>query len=178
MDDVDAIIAQVVEGDHLNDIGVLKRREIEACVLAPIVAALAQEFDAIAVLRIVGETIRRIARAQGRSPARRSGGQSIGHLAASMNAWTRESALELKVLEKTKDRLSFDVTRCRYAELYRALGLEKLGAILSCNRDSTWVEGFSDEIGLTRTQTILEGAPCCDFRYQNQRRVSDREPKP
>jgi hypothetical protein len=54
----------------------------------------------------------------------------------------------------------------RYAEMYRALGVPELGALLSCNRDFALGEGFNPEMTLTRTQTIMEGAPFCDFRYK------------
>jgi hypothetical protein len=57
------------------------------------------------------------------------------------------------------------VTRCRYAEMYRELGMADLGRVLSCNRDGAFCMGFNPAIQLTRTQTIMEGAACCDFRY-------------
>ena len=51
---------------ELNAIGVLKRREIEARLLAPLVDALSREFGGERVLQIVHETIVGIARDQGR----------------------------------------------------------------------------------------------------------------
>jgi hypothetical protein len=48
---------------EFNAIGVLKRREIEARILAPVVDALSREFGRAKVLQIVGEGI---ARDQGR----------------------------------------------------------------------------------------------------------------
>ena len=70
-----------------------------------------------------------------------------------------------EVLEQTEEKLSFDVTRCRYAEMYRALGIPEVGALLSCNRDFSLVEGFNPDVKLTRTQTVMEGASHCDFRF-------------
>ncbi len=78
----------------------------------------------------------------------------------------RGGALEIDIREQTPERLSFNVTRCRYAEMYRALGLADLGSSLSCQRDYALVQGFNPAIGLTRTQTIMEGAPYCDFRFR------------
>ena len=69
-------------------------------------------------------------------------------------------------LEETPDRLSFNVTRCRYAEMYRALGLADLGSSLSCQRDFSLIEGFNPGIRLVRTQTLMEGAAFCDFRFR------------
>ena len=61
------------------------------------------------------------------------------------------------MLEQSAERLSFNVVRCRYAEMYRALGMADLGSSLSCQRDFALAEGFSPEIELTRTQTLMEG---------------------
>jgi hypothetical protein len=46
------------------------------------------------------------------------------------------------------------------------LGLADLGASLSCQRDFALAQGFNTAIHLTRTQTIMEGARHCDFRFQ------------
>ena len=61
---------------------------------------------------------------------------------------------------------AFDVTRCRYAEMYRSLGLTDLGATLSCNRDGSLIEGFNPNVRFTRTQTIMSGADNCDFHFE------------
>lgn len=112
--------------DTLNEIGVLKRREIEARILMPVLEALG---------------------------------------ARSMEDWKRGDALEMDVLAQSGEEYAFNVTRCRYAELYRALGIAEVGALLSCNRDFSLIEGFNPDIELTRTQTIMQGASHCDVRF-------------
>lgn len=151
--------------DTLNEIGVLKRREIEARILGPFVDALAQEFDRERVVTILGETIINIARQQGAERAAAMGDDSLTAFAQSAGDWRKGNALEIEVLEQNEERYAFNVTRCRYAEMYRSLGLADLGAVLSCNRDYSLVEGFNPEIQLVREQTIMKGAPCCTFRY-------------
>jgi predicted ArsR family transcriptional regulator len=151
--------------DRLNEVGILTRREIEARILAPVVDALGQAFGRDQVVAIVREVIVGIARDQGRAMAEARGDASLTGFAATLEPWTRDDALRLEVREQTDERLSFDVTRCRYAELYRSLGIPELGAVLSCNRDAALIEGFNPDVTLTRTQTIMQGAPCCDFRY-------------
>ncbi len=151
--------------DTLNSIGVLKRREIEARILAPLLEALGEEFGRERVLEVARQAIIRIAREQGANLAQEQGGCGLAHFAASLENWKKGDALEIDVLEQTGERFSFNVTRCRYAEMYRALGIPELGAVLSCNRDFSLVEGFNPEIQLTRTQTIMDGTPFCDFRY-------------
>jgi hypothetical protein len=155
--------------DRLNEIGVLKRREIEARILAPLLEAFAREFGRDRVRAIARDVIIRIAREQGDQFARTVGGRTLAQFAGALHMWKKDDALEIEVLEQSEERLSFNVTRCRYAELYRALGIPELGALLSCNRDFSLIEGFNPEVGLTRTQTIMEGAPFCDFRFARKR---------
>jgi hypothetical protein len=151
--------------DTLNEIGVLKRREIEARIIGPFVDALAKEFDREHVLAILSETIINIARQQGAQRAAQVGDNSLLAFSESAGDWRKGNALEIEILEQTEARYDFNVTRCRYAEMYRSLGLADLGAVLSCNRDYSLVEGFNPEIQLVREQTIMKGAPCCTFRY-------------
>jgi hypothetical protein len=151
--------------DTLNEIGVLKRREIEARIVGSFVDALAEEFDRERVLAILRETIIQVARQQGAARAAEMGDNSLAAFAQSAGDWRKGDALQIEVLELSDERYSFDVTRCRYAEMYRALGLADLGAVLSCNRDYSLIEGFNQEVELVRAQTIMQGAPCCTFRY-------------
>jgi predicted ArsR family transcriptional regulator len=151
--------------DRLNEIGVLKRREIEARILLPVIEALGKEFGKERVVEIVRDVIVGVAQAQGREVAAQQGGTSLGHLAHALEDWQKGDAYRMDVLEQSDERFSFNVTRCRYAEMYRSLGIPELGALLSCNRDFALAEGFSPDIELTRTQTIMQGAPHCDFRF-------------
>jgi len=93
------------------------------------------------------------------------GGDDLGRFAAALENWKKGDAYQMDTLESTPERLSFNVTRCRYAEMYRSLGIAEVGALLSCNRDFSLVEGFNPDIALTRTQTIMQGASHCDFRF-------------
>ena len=156
--------------DRLNEIGVLKRREIEARILFPVIEALGKEFGKERVVEIVRDVIVNVAQAQGREVAAQQGGTSLGHLAHALEDWQKGDAYRMDVLEQGDERFSFNVTRCRYAEMYRSLGIPELGALLSCNRDFALAEGFSPDIELTRTQTIMQGAPHCDFRFVKRAR--------
>lgn len=152
--------------DRLNAVGVLTRREIEARILAPVIEALGARFGRDEVVAIVRETIAGIARDQGRSLAEARGDASLASFAQTLGPWTKDDALRLRVIHDEPAQFEFDVTRCRYAEMYRALGIPELGEVLSCQRDAALIEGFNPEVTLTRTQTIMQGAPCCDFRYR------------
>jgi hypothetical protein len=105
--------------------------------------------------------------------ARAYGEATLTNFADSLKLWTKDDALVIDIVEQSPTAFGFNVTRCRYAELYTALGLAELGAVFSCNRDAALIEGFSADIRLTRTQTIMEGAPFCDFRYRLNQPSSD-----
>ena len=159
---------------RLNRIGVLTRREIEARVLEPILEAMVEEFgDRARVEGVAANTIIRLAQEQGNQLAEELGGRSLSHFRESMKYWIQDNALEIEVLEHTDERFDFNVVRCRYAEMYRDLGMADKGALLSCNRDFALIQGFDPDTELTRTQTIMEGAPFCDFRYRKKNPTGD-----
>jgi hypothetical protein len=49
--------------------------------------------------------------------------------------------------------------------MYNAMGINDLGALLSCNRDASLIEGFNEKAKLERNETIMNGDKCCTFRY-------------
>jgi hypothetical protein len=160
--------------DALNSIGVLTRREVEARLLGPLIDAFAQTTDRAQVIATVRDTIAQIARTQGAEMARTYGEATLENFADSLKLWTKDDALVIEVVAKDAQNFGFNVTRCRYAELYRELGMEEFGAVFSCNRDAALIEGFSADIQLTRTQTIMEGATHCDFRYHRRSNSAER----
>jgi hypothetical protein len=151
--------------DTLNDVGVLKRREIEARIVAPLIERLGQEFGHERVTEIAREVVVGVAQEQGGELAGALGGNGLDAFTSGMENWTKGGALEMEVVEQTADVFAFNVTRCRYAEMYKELGIPELGALFSCNRDGTMVQGFNPDITFERSQTIMGGASHCDFRY-------------
>jgi hypothetical protein len=150
----------------MNAVGVLKRREIEARILAPLLEALSAEFDRQRVLEITRSVIREIAYQQGVQLANSMVTNDLEHFALAQEAWKTDDAIQTEVLELNHDRFVFNVSRCRYAEMYQHLGVPELGKILSCDRDFPLIDGYNPDICLTRTQTIMEGADKCDFNFK------------
>ena len=60
----------------------------------------------------------------------------------------------------------YNVKRCRFAEFFKELGEPELGTIMMCDFDFYIAEIGEPIVELTRTQTIMEGADYCDFRYR------------
>jgi hypothetical protein len=67
---------------------------------------------------------------------------------------------------KDAEKLEFDVTRCRYAEFFKALNEPELGALLMCSTDFDIAATSDGEVTLTREQTIMQGGASCTFRYR------------
>jgi hypothetical protein len=65
-----------------------------------------------------------------------------------------------------KEAYEFDVTSCRFAEFFRALGEPELGALLVCETDVDIAAAGGSDVSFSRSQTIMKGAPCCTFRYK------------
>jgi hypothetical protein len=147
---------------------VLDRRRIEALVLGPVIRAFQAEFGEARTNEIVQGVMVGIANSQGQELAKRVGGDDLATFAASKGAWRKNNALETDEIIAKPNRYEFDVTRCRYADMYREIGYGDLGAILSCARDFAFGEGFNPKIELTRDSTILGGQSTCTFRYQLQ----------
>jgi hypothetical protein len=80
--------------------------------------------------------------------------------------WEMGGALKRKVHIKTNEKLEYDIIHCAYADMYKEMGLAHIGDLLSCNRDGTFCIGYNPKMKLKRSQTIMEGADFCDFRYE------------
>ena len=147
-------------------LGVLDRRRIEAMILGPLIRAYQEEIGRDRAADIARRAITDIARQQGAAMAKKLGANDLKDFADNKEPWTRNGALEIDVIAKNDSEYSFNVTRCRYAEMYRELGFADLGDVFSCTRDFEFSRGFNPDIQLTRTQTIMKGATHCNFRYK------------
>ena len=151
----------------MNDLPILLRRRIEATILKHVLDVITERSGREEAEAVIGETCSRSAIEQGKSLA-----EDLGHapdledFAAIMPNWTREDALRIEPIKMNAEKMDFNVTRCRYAEMYREMGLGDIGHLLSCNRDGDFCIGYNPDIELTRTQTIMKGASHCDFRYR------------
>ena len=146
-------------------LGILTQRRIEAAFARGIYAEMTAAIGEEAARGIMQRAIIRLAEQAGAAAAAETDHPSIAHFAAILPRWTKDDALVIEVLRQDETHFDFNVQRCRYAETYREMGLDSLGAILSCNRDGAFCDGYDPKLKLTRTQTIMGGATHCDFRY-------------
>lgn len=145
---------------------ILEQRRIEAQVIKPIYEEMVAELGVETAQRILGAAIVKAAVAHGQSFADEvEGATNLDGFADIQKHWTANGALEIEHIDRSPKTFDFNVTRCRYAEMYKAMGLGEIGHLLSCNRDGTFCEGYDPRIKLERSQTIMGGASHCDFRY-------------
>lgn len=145
----------------------LERRKIEAGVLIPMLQAFQRAMGVEAANAIAREVIVELARQDGERWSAQFGADLEG-LRETSALWSAGGSLEIEPLEASADALAFNVRRCRYAEYFRDLGLAELGFLFHCSRDFAMVEGFAKELTLERTQTIMQGAAHCDFRFRRK----------
>ncbi len=142
----------------------LLRREIQSPLVVTLIKELIQELGYDKAMEIAARAIQKDAWEGGRAMAEQLGSNGLSDLMQLVReVWAADQALELEVLEQSETRLRFNVTRCRYAELYDRLGIREFGYCLSCNRDAALIEGFNPHMKLERTKTIMQGATHCDF---------------
>lgn len=154
-------------GDAVDRMPILEQRRIEAGVIKPIYEEMVRELGEAVAKRILGNAIRRAAIEAGRSYAASEGKPTdLESFAALLPQWTANGALEIEVVARDAARFDYNVTRCRYAEMYRAMGLGEVGHLLSCNRDGSFCTGYDPRIRMERRHTIMQGASHCDFRYR------------
>jgi hypothetical protein len=151
---------------HPEGLSMLEKRKIEAEILKEVYETLKASHGEDVAKKTIAESVRRSAIEQARQFAKAApGGPSLKAFQDVMPLWTKGGALEIEVKDQTDQSFTFNVTRCRYAETYKAMGLGEIGHLLSCNRDGAFCEGYDPKLKLERTQTIMQGASHCDFKY-------------
>jgi predicted ArsR family transcriptional regulator len=156
--------------DYLVDpkLSLLDKTRIQAQVLVPLLRALRSELGRDRANAIAREALRdwskqlfaAIGDSVDGSPRRKWASMHT----AMAEITERDVTVEMR--RHDKEALEFDVTHCRFAEFFRALGEPELGALLICETDFDIAAAGGSEVSFTRDQTIMQGAPSCTFRYK------------
>jgi L-2-amino-thiazoline-4-carboxylic acid hydrolase len=142
---------------------ILDAVKIQARAVIPIVKALERELGKERAFALVGDAIAQdYAKRQSRRIAVR-------------NLHPRESnsdnafPVESQVVVDTETTFGVNMTTCRFAQYFREIGEPEIGALLTCGVD------FANEAlqrpawQFQRTQTLMQGADHCDFRWRLRR---------
>ncbi|MFD2206083.1 L-2-amino-thiazoline-4-carboxylic acid hydrolase [Kiloniella antarctica] len=150
-----------------TDLPILEQRRIEANIVKPIYEEMVVELGAERAKSILETAIVKNAIAHGKAYAQaQAKTTSLLSFHALLPQWMADGALEVEILKEDDKNIDYNVTRCRFAEMYCEMGLGDIGHILSCGRDGTFCTGYDPKIHLDRSQTIMQGASHCDFRYR------------
>jgi predicted ArsR family transcriptional regulator len=156
--------------DYMIDsrLSLLDKTRIQAQVLVPLLQALRAELGREKADAIARQALRDWSKQLFAAVGESVEGSSRHKWAAMHTALTEVTEREVTVEMRRHDEhaLEFDVTHCRFAEFFRALGEPELGALLVCATDFDIVAAGGSDVGLTRDQTLMQGAPSCTFRYK------------
>lgn len=156
--------------DYLVDpeISLLDKTRVQAQVLVPLVRALRTELGRDKADAIVSRALRDWSKQLFAAIGERIDGSPRRKWAAIQTPWAEVSGKEVDVtiLRHDREALDMDVTGCRFAEFFKALGEPELGALLICETDFDIAAVGEGEVSLERAQTIMQGAPSCTFRYR------------
>ena len=156
--------------DYLVDpnLSLLDKTRIQAQVLVPVLRALRAELGKDKADAIVRQALRDWSKALFAAIGEGIEGSPRRKWATLQGALNDVSAREVKfeIRRQDEEALDIDVTSCRFAEFFRALGEPELGALLVCEADVDIAATGGDEVSLDRAQTLMRGAPSCTFRYR------------
>ena len=156
--------------DYLVDprLSLLDKTRIQAQVLVPVLRALRSELGKERADAIVKQALRDWSKQLFAAVGDSVDGGPRRKWAAMHTALAEitEQEVMVEMRRQDKEALEFDVTHCRFAEFFRALGEPELGALLICETDFDIAAAGGSEVSLTRDQTIMQGASSCTFRYK------------
>ncbi len=156
--------------DYLVDpeVSLLDKTRMQAQVLVPVLRALRTELGKERADAVVKEALRDWSRQLFSAIADGIEGSPRRKWAALQKVFGEVSGreVEFEIGRHDEEALDIDVTRCRFAEFFRALGEPELGALLICAADFDIAAVGQGTVSLERSQTIMQGAPSCTFRYR------------
>ena len=112
------------------EISHLQRRKIEGRVLIPFIEACRERFGDEPTRELVEGLIRGLSTEDGERWAETFGRDMAALRNVAEQVWAGGGSLSVDVIGQTEDRLDFNVTRCRYAEFYKDLGLTDIGFLV------------------------------------------------
>ena len=154
------------KADTISDpLPYIERVKIQAEILLPLYRRLKDEIGPDRARELLSEAVNEFATEFGRSIGRNEGSNSLEKLRKAVRMFTAGDAIEIEPVEESDTVMAFNVRRCRYAELFRKLGDREFGRLMVCGIDPPMTAGIGSDLKLERTQTMMEGADHCDFRW-------------
>ncbi len=139
---------------------ILEATKIQARAVIPIVKALENELGKARAHEIVGKAI-----AESYVRYREKRGFELDSHPRVEQETGLDFPVEQEIVEDTETSFGFNITRCQFAEYFRAIGEPEIGALMTCGVDFAAEAKMRPGWTFSRTQTCMQGAPHCDFRW-------------
>ncbi len=143
----------------------LDRRSIEIEVAAAFNDELRERLGSREASDVFAAVVRRLASASAQRMRSESASPGLRELWSVWQLLGSDGRLDLHLEELTDSTLRFYVSRCAYAEMYRASGRVEEGIAFSCRRDTPFAEALVPNVVADCSRTILEGSPRCEFTF-------------
>ncbi len=146
-----------------DDLPFIDRISIQMEYAVPLIRDLQQILGEEQVNAALAERIER----QREAAKREAEGQTpdLSNLSAAFDMYGEGGGYDgYEVLENDGERYDVNVRGCGYAKMMERLGARDIGPLLICNLD--YVAADRGGVELTRTQTCMQGAEYCDFRFR------------
>lgn len=150
------------------EVSLLDKTRIQAQVLVPVMRALREELGREKADTIVAKALRDWSHQVFAAIGDGIDG-SPGRKFAKMDKALAELTLQevtVDMQRRDKEAVEFDVTSCRFADFFRSLNEPELGTLLVCQTDIDIAAAGGSDVIFSRSQTLMQGAPSCTFRYK------------
>jgi hypothetical protein len=144
----------------MSELTYFERRRIQMEFSVPLIKDLSEILGADVVKNALEERNRRM-----EERSRRDREPDFSRMAEGTKAFADGGALEYEIIADTSDSFDMNVHQCRYAEMMEELGGREFGHLLICNGDFAAAGAIG--MKLSRSQTRMQGADFCDFRYRS-----------
>ena len=80
-----------------------------------------------------------------------------------------KTIITIEVIENREDFVSWRITECLNAKIFRELNAADIGFATLCHGDEAWAKAFNPKIQFSRSKTLMEGHDCCDHCYKMEK---------
>ena len=140
---------------------ILDAVKIQSRVVIPIVKALEKEIGKERAHAIVGQAIADAYVAH----RERRGFEANSHPRTEHDSGM-EFPVEREVVTDSETDYGYNITGCQFAEYFRSIGEPEIGALMTCGVDFAAEDLIRPDWQFERTQTRMQGASHCDFRWR------------
>ncbi|MEM1433001.1 MAG: L-2-amino-thiazoline-4-carboxylic acid hydrolase [Pseudomonadota bacterium] len=137
----------------------LERRRIQMEYVVPLI----RDLQRLIGTETVNEALARRAEPEDGAPGSSA---DFSRMAAGVETFAAGDALDYEIIASDEDSFDLNITRCSYEEMMDELGARDIGHLLICNLD--YPAAAQIGMDLERTQTRMQGASHCDFRYRRR----------